>query len=62
MNDVERQIVFAIFADNFFNHRVGIIAPATLLVPQRPQWRHRHVPGEVRVAIQNLLERGSVEK
>src|SRR6185436_17817683 len=62
MNDVEWQSVFAILADNFFNHRVGIRAPAALLVTQRPQWRHGHVPGEVRVSIQNLLERRSVEE
>src|SRR6476620_4784260 len=62
MKHVERQIALAIFADNFFRHRIGIIAPATLLVPERPNGWHWHTSGEFCVTTQDFLERRAIEK
>ena len=62
MNHIQRQIALAILAHNLFDHGVRIIAPATLLIAQRPHWRHRRVAGQIRIACQNLFHRGSVEK
>ncbi len=62
INNVERQVTLAILIHHFLNHRVRVIAPATLLMAERPKWRHRHMTGEVRVAAKNLFNRRAVEE
>ena len=62
MNHVERQIAFAILVHNFFDHRVGIIAPAALLITQRPERRQRHVAGEIGITAEDLFDRWPIER
>src|ERR1044072_7632905 len=62
MHDVERQVAFAILVHHFFNHRVGIITPATLLIAERPERRQRHVAREIGVTPENLLDRWTMEE
>jgi len=62
MHYVERQVALAILVHNFFNHRIRIVAPATLLIAERPERRHRHVAREVRVAAEDLFDRWTVEE
>ena len=62
MNHIERQIAFAILADNFLDHRVRVITPTALLIAERPQRRHWHVTGEIGVTAQNFLYRWAIEE
>ena len=62
MNHVQRQIVFAILPRDFFDHRVGIVAPAALLIAQCPHRRQWHVTGQIRVAAENLFDRWAIEE
>src|SRR5262249_6828598 len=62
MHDVERQVAPAIFVHNFFDHRVGVITPATLLIAECPKRRQRHVPGEIGVAAENLFDRWTIKE
>ena len=62
MNDVEWQISFAILVYNFFNHRVGIVTPAALLIAESPKRRQRHVARQVSVAAEDLFIDGPWKK
>src|ERR1700752_4121196 len=62
MNDVEREIAFAILAHDFLDHRVGIVTPAALLVAQRPHRRQRHTASQIGIAAEDLFDRWSIEE
>src|SRR5687768_6624571 len=62
MHHVERQIAFAILAHDFLNHRVRVVAPATLLITERPQRRQGHVTSQVGVTAENLFDRWSMKE
>src|SRR5262245_5266411 len=62
MHDIERQIALPKLADKLFNHRIGIVATAALLIAERPQGRQRHVARKVCITAEDLFDRRSVEK
>src|SRR5882672_3194092 len=62
MNYVQRQIALAILAHHSFNHCVGVVTPAALLIAQRPQRRQRHVTGKVGIPADDFLDRGPTEQ
>src|SRR5207247_8224930 len=59
---VKRQVVLSILAHYFFRYSLRVIAPAALLIAQRPHRRQRHVTGQLPVAAQNLFHRGPPEE
>src|SRR6185369_3279719 len=62
MYDVEREVATAILVHDFFDHRVRVVTPPTLLVAECPQRRQRHMSGQVCVAAEDLLNRWTVKK
>src|SRR5437762_4677241 len=62
VDDVKRKIALAILPHYFFDDRFRIVAVATLLHAQRPKRRHRHVPGQISIAAENLFDRWPIEK
>src|SRR5689334_20211588 len=62
MDRVERQIRLAVSARDILDHRGGIIAPAALLIAERPTRRQRRAPGQLGVARQHVAKRGPAEK
>ena len=62
VDDVQRKLTLAILPHYFFDDRFRIVAVATLLHAQRPKRRHRHVPGQISIAAENLFDRWPIEK
>ena len=56
------QVAGAILANDFIDHRLGIVTPAALLIAQRPHGHKRHVPGQVGIAAEDLFDGRAVEK
>ena len=50
VKDIQRKVFGPVAAHEFFGHGVRIVAPAALLISQRPLRRHGQVAGEIRVA------------
>ena len=62
VDHVEGEIVGAIAIDELFDGGVRVVAPAALLMAERPARRQRHVAGQVGIARDHLLHRGAPEE
>jgi hypothetical protein len=62
MQDIQRQVFGPVAAHDFLRCRIRIVAPAALLIPQRPLRRHGQVAGKIGVASQDLLDRRTLEE
>src|SRR5712691_920465 len=62
MEHIERQVALPVLSHHLFDHRVRIVAPATLLIAKRPKGRQWHVAREFSIAIKNLLDRWTIEE
>src|SRR5258705_394423 len=62
MHYVERQVPLSVLTDNPFNHCVGVITPAALLIAKRPKRRKRHMARELCVPTEDLLYCRAVKK
>src|SRR5208283_5193286 len=62
MKNVQRQVIGAIAGDNLLGDLVREIAPAALLIAQRPLRGHGQMAGQIGVTAQDSADRGAPEE